>query len=362
MIAFKIGILGAGGIAGKVADTLKKVDGIEVYCVGSRDIENAKSFASTYEIPKAYGSYEEVANDPEVELVYIATVNSNHAELAKMCLNAGKPVLVEKPFSYNAATAKEVIDLAREKNLFCGEAMWLKFLPIFSTLIAHLRNNAIGDIRFVTANLGYNLRDKERLVEPALAGGALLDLGVYPLNFIFSVMGTVPVSMTSSYARTNSGVDGLENILMTFPQGRMASVHVSMRAKLDNRVMIYGTNGYIEVDNVNCPTKIDFYTPNGEIFQTITPDDKFITGYEYQFISARDAVIVGKLEPEQQLHSNVLYMMQFMDTIRKSWGLKFPLPGEDDNSIQLQVPSAEDTETEADGIPGFRANDDVKNV
>ena len=140
MINFKVGILGAGKIAGVIADTLNKLDAFEPYAIASRDQEKADAFGAEHGVTKCYGSYEALIEDPDVELVYVATPHAYHAKHAKMCLNAGKPVLVEKAFSYNAHSTKEVMELSEQKGIFCGEAMWIRFMPMYKLLLEYLQN------------------------------------------------------------------------------------------------------------------------------------------------------------------------------------------------------------------------------
>lgn len=328
MITFKIGILGAGNIAGTVADTLDKLEGFEPYAVASRDISKANEFGDKYGITKRYGSYQELVNDPDVELIYIATPHSHHAEQAKMCINAGKPVLVEKAFSYNAATALEVIKLAQEKKVFCGEAMWLRYSPIMRLTCDMLKNNIIGEPRLVTANLGYDLRSVERLTKPELAGGALLDLGVYPLNAITMIMGGAPVSAGSSCSRLSTGVDAIDSIQLNFPNGRMATAFASMMYTCDNACHIYGTHGRIEIEQITNPEALRVYDKDNNLIQEIHPAERQISGYEYEFISARKAIICGELEPAEMKHQDTLNMLGFYDMLRKAWKVTYPLPGE----------------------------------
>ena len=154
MIEFKVGILGAGKIAGVIADTLNKLDAFCPYAIASRDIDRANEFGDTYNIEKRYGSYEELVNDPDVELIYIATPHSHHAEQAKMCINAGKPVLVEKAFTADMESAIEVMKLSEDKNVFCGEAMWIRFLPMYLRLIDIIEKGTIGKVNTITCILG----------------------------------------------------------------------------------------------------------------------------------------------------------------------------------------------------------------
>ena len=327
MIEFSIGILGSGHIAGKIAETINALEGFRIAAVASRDENRAKEFAAKYDIPRAYGSYEELLGDDEIELVYVATVNSNHALWAKNCIDAGKPVLVEKPFSYNAATATQVIQYARDKNVFCGEAMWTRFVPLTDKLREVLQKGTIGPVRYMTVSMGYNLRGKERLMRPELGGGALLDLGIYAIHMTEIVMG-MPKSMASSLIGVNTGVDGMETIQMTFPNGEGATAVVSMMHKLDNRIVIYGLDGRIEIEGTNDPTALSVFDKDGELVGEYLPPENQISGYEYEFLAAREAIITGKIETEKAKHIETAQILSFMDALRSTWNMRFPLPGE----------------------------------
>ena len=329
MIEFKIGIIGAGNIAGIVADTLNKLEGFTPYAIASRDLDRAIAFGTEHDIKTCYGSYDELLADENVELVYIATINSTHAEIARKCIDAGKPCLVEKPFSYNLKTTKEVLDYAEEKKVFCGEAMWLRYLPMMNITVDLIRKGIIGDVRTVIADLGYDLKKVDRLTQMEMAGGALLDLGIYPLTAVFMIMGTPPVSVASNYSKMATGVDAYSTIQMSFPQGRFATVISSLLGVLDNRCAIYGTGGRIEIEDITCPKKIRIFGPDGEQKQEINLPEKQISGYEYEFIAARQAVIVGRMETPENTRTNMLTLYNFTDTLRKTWDIIYPLPGED---------------------------------
>lgn len=325
MINFKVGIMGAGHIAGIIADTLNKLDAFEPYAIASRDIEKANAFGDKYNIEKRYGSYEALAADPEVELIYIATPHSHHAEQAKMCLNAGKPVLVEKAFSYNAATTEEVLKLSEEKKIFAGEAMWIRFMPMYQALQEYVRNGAIGQINNITCSLGYDLRGKERVTSPALGGGALLDLGVYPLNFILMMYNKLPAALASTCIKLDTGVDAQEVLQINFNGGQSATAFVTMMYRADNGAKLYGSKGYIEIDNINCPEAVRVYSGDNQLVSDVKQPERQINGYEYEFIAARDAIIVGKYECPEMPHADTLRIMQMADSLRRSWKVEFPM-------------------------------------
>ncbi len=183
MGVLKVGIMGTGRIASVLAETMVQMPEVCLYGAASRSLEKAEDFAARFSIKKAYGSYEELAADSEIQLIYIATPHSEHSRNARLCLEHGKHVLCEKSFAANYSQAKEMIDLAQEKNLMITEAMWVRYMPMADTLKEVLASGIIGEPMTLTANLAYLVSDKHRIVAPELAGGALLDVGVYTLNF-----------------------------------------------------------------------------------------------------------------------------------------------------------------------------------
>ena len=176
MEQMKVGIIGAGRIAENMAKTLDGMDDAAAYAIAARNLDRAQKFAKEWGFEKAYGSYKELVNDPEVELIYIATPHPFHIEHAKLCINHGKPVLCEKPFTVNAVGAKEVFALAKEKEVFITEAIWTRYLPSRKIIDDIIASGEIGEIKGISANLGYDMHTKERLIDPKLAGGALLDV------------------------------------------------------------------------------------------------------------------------------------------------------------------------------------------
>ncbi len=349
MINFKIGILGTGNIADKIAETIARLDSFEVYAVASRDAQKAADFAAKYDIKKSYGSYEELVQDPEVELVYVATPHQCHADNAILCINAGKPVLVEKPFSYNNKTTQDVIALAREKKVFCGEAMWMSHAPLLKFTKKIIETKRIGDVRYINASLCYNLIGKERLVKPEYAGGALLDIGVYPLTMVFALMGQMPVAASSSCVRLSTNVDAVDTVQLNFQQGKAGTVFTSMMYDSENMCVVYGTEGRIEIDNVNYPKEVRVYNRKNELAEKATTSDMEITGYEHQFLAAREAIITGKLECVDRPHKDIVNTMGFCDMLRRSWGIFYPLPGEE----TLKV-NPNQTPTDGNPAPGVK--------
>ena len=304
----KMGILGAGNIGGAMARTIAGMDKVEAYAVGARDLARAEAFAAQYHFTKAFGSYEEMLSDPELELVYVATPHSHHYEHVKLCLEHGKHVLCEKAFTVNAKQAVELFEMAKSKNLLLTEAIWTRYMPMRKTLDEIAASGVIGEITSLTANLGYVVGHLPRMQEPGLAGGALLDLGVYPINFASMVFGDKIREVSSSALLTESKVDAVNSITLIYEDGKMAQLHSNMMVATDRRGMIYGDKGYIEVQNINnCEGIRVFDTNHKLIAEYETP--KQITGYEYEVEACMEAMAKGELECPQMPHKESIHLL-----------------------------------------------------
>ena len=220
----KIGILGAGNIAGILAKTMAQMPEAECYAIAARSLDRAEDFRNKYGFQKAYGSYEEMLQDEQVELVYIATPHSHHYEHMKLCISYGKPILCEKAFTMNSVQAKEIIKLAKEKGIYVAEAIWTRYMPSRQIINEVIESGILGQVSMLTANLSYDIDSKERIIRPELAGGALLDVGVYTLNFALMHFGNKIDKVESSVMKTQTGVDGMETITLSYQDGRMASL------------------------------------------------------------------------------------------------------------------------------------------
>lgn len=319
----KVGILGVGVIAKNMAKTLNGMDDAVCYAVGSRSKEKAEEFAKEFGIEKAYGSYEELVNDPDVELIYIATPHSHHFEHSKLCIEHGKPVLCEKPFMPNAKQAKEILKLAEEKGVFITEAIWIRYLPSRKMLEDIIASGEIGEVTSVTANLGYDIDHVERLQKPELAGGALLDVGIYPLTFISMILGNDVKEVVSTCTKTATGVDEQNAIILKYDNGKIAAAHSGMLAATEQYGIIYGTKGYIFAENINNIDKIKIFTPDRKLKREIKVPEQ-ITGFEYQVRASMKAISEGKLECEEIPHAETIVMTELMDRIRNDWGIKYP--------------------------------------
>ncbi|WP_395548979.1 MULTISPECIES: Gfo/Idh/MocA family protein [unclassified Lacrimispora] len=323
MEALKIGIMGTGRIASVLANTMLQMPQVVLMGAASRSLEKAEEFAARFSIERAYGSYEELAKDRDIQLIYIATPHSEHCSNAKLCLENGKHVLCEKAFAANYAQAKEMTDLAEEKNLMITEAMWVRYMPMAKTLKEVLNSGIIGEPMTLTANLCYLVSDKPRLVKPELAGGALLDVGVYTLNFASIVFGDEITDIQSSVIKTDSGVDAQNSITLCYPGGKMAILNSSLQVLSDRMGIIYGTKGYLVVENVNNFESIHVYNTDRELIEThIRPEQ--ISGYEYQIEASGEAIRNGWTECPQMPHKATLDVMKVMDELRRQWGIRYP--------------------------------------
>lgn len=319
----RVGILGAGKIAGIMARTLREMENVQAWAVASRERERAEEFARTYGIERAYGSYEELVEDPAVDLIYVATPHSHHAEHCLLCIEHGKPVLCEKAFTANAAQARQVLARAEERGVFLTEAIWTRYMPSRRMIDDLIGEGALGEVVSLTANLGYPLTHVERIMEPALAGGALLDIGIYPLNFASMVLGDEVEDVTSACVKTSTGVDAQSSIVLRYRDGKMATLHTTVLAATEQYGIIYGTKGYLIAHNINNIDRISLFGADRSLRREITVP-KQITGYEYEVEACRRALETGALECPEMPHAQTLRMMEQMDALRRDWGVRYP--------------------------------------
>ena len=324
-VLMKVGIRAAGGIAKTMARTLNglKHPDIELYAVASRAQERADAFAQEFGVPKAYGSYEALASDPEVDLIYIATPHSEHHLNAKLCLDHKKAILVEKAFTANEAMAREVLEYGKAQNTLVTEAIWTRYMPSRAIITEAINAGKIGTPYSIQANLGYPIHLKERIARPELAGGALLDLGVYPINFAMMFFGHDLKEVTGTCVKGPTGVDLLDNICLVFKDGKMASLHATAMGPADRSGMILGTDGYIVVQNINNPEKVEIFDKDHKLVEEL-PLPQQVTGYEYQVISCLHALQEGRIECPEMPHQHTLDVMHVMDELRQQWGIKYP--------------------------------------
>lgn len=325
----RIGILGAGNIARTMAKTLRGMqarDGsVTPYAVASRTLDKASAFAQEEGFSKAFGSYEELVEDPKVDLIYIATPHSHHAEQIRLCVEHGKAVLCEKAFTANARQAEEVLRLAKEKRVLVTEAIWTRYMPSRRMIDELIASGAIGEPRVLTANIGYDIARKERIYNPALAGGALLDVGIYPLNFASMVFGTDVVRIQSSAFMMDTGVDHTDSVSFEYRDGKIAQWTATALCRTNRHGVVYGTKGCVVVDNINNPAVIELYDnpQSAQPVRTLRAPEQ-INGYEYEVEACVRALSEGRLECPEMPHEETLRVMRVMDGLREQWGVKYP--------------------------------------
>ena len=327
----RFGILGSGFIATKMVEAVKALEsrgmGVEAYAVASRTLSRAQKFAADYGVRHAYGSYEELANDPQVDLIYVATPHSEHYNNILLCLEHNKNLLVEKAFTANALMASEVIALAEEKGVFLCEAMWTRFLPAVQMVKDWISAGKIGKVESVEADFSMPLTHIDRLRKPELAGGALLDLGIYSLTFADMFLngdGTNPIVKTESKCvKFPTGVDATDWMDLVYASGQVAHLKTSMVAPLKNEGVIYGTEGFIRVQNLNDMVEIQLFDVAGTLVESVKPP-RIENCYEYEVLGCKAAMEKGLKECPEMPHSKTMQMMTQMDSLRAAWGVSYP--------------------------------------
>ena len=319
-----IGILGAGRIAQIMADTVKAIpEKAMLYAVASRSIDRAKEFALRNSIPHAYGSYEEMASDPNVDLIYVATPHSHHYQNMKLCLSHNKAVLCEKSFTRNFMEAEEILREAEEKKILVTEAIWTRYMPSRKIIADTLASGIIGTVDHLSANLHYSIASKERMTRPALAGGALLDLGVYCLNFATMFFGDDIEKIDSSVALTETGVDKFNSMTVFFRDGKIASLTSGFTNRSDRQGIFHGDKGYAIIENINNPQSMSIYDTNDKLLKKIDFPE-IATGYEYEVLECEEILSQGKTQCPSMPHEETLRIMKIMDSLRKQWGVIYP--------------------------------------
>ncbi|SEE84799.1 Gfo/Idh/MocA family protein [Ruania alba] len=318
------GILATGGIAGTFATDLRR-HGFDLRAVGSRSVESARAFAATHEIPRAHGSYEELAADPEVDIVYVATPHTMHAENTRLALSHGKHVLVEKAFTLNATEAHDVAQAARAAGRVVMEAMWTRFLPHMVWIRQALAESRIGTVLSVTAEHGQHLPfgDGHRLRDPQLGGGALLDLGVYPLSFLHDVVGA-PDGLNARATFTPLGVDASVATVSTHAGGVLATTFSSMDARGRNQATILGDQGRLEIDATwYAPTSVTHKDNAGDVVEVFRADVP-ARGMQYQAAELERVIRAGDAESPLMPLDESIAVMGTMDRVREQIGLRYP--------------------------------------
>jgi predicted dehydrogenase len=321
--AVRWGIMGTGFIAGLQTSDLTE-GGSTVQAVGSRNAASAQEFAARFHLPSSHGSYADLVADPDVDVVYVATPHPFHHEHALLALHAGKHVLIEKPFAMNARQAREIVDVAEARGLVVLEAMWTRYLPHMVRIRELVRSGALGEVRTVIADHNQNLpKDpSHRLNNPALGGGALLDLGIYPVSFAFDVFGS-PVGIHAAASMTTTGVDRQTAMIFEYSDGQQALLQCALDTAGPNRATIIGTGGRIDIDSVwYTPSAFTRYDAEGNVVERF---DAPVTGrgMQYQAWELERLIGAGVTVNDVLPPRESALVMEAMDDVREHIGLRY---------------------------------------
>jgi predicted dehydrogenase len=318
------GIISTGMIANAFAIGANFLEDAEVVAVGSRSQVSADAFGEEHHIPRRYDSYEALANDPDVDVIYIGTPHTLHAQNTLMCLNAGKHVLCEKPFTINAAEAETCIQLAQEKGLFLMEAIWMRYIPAIVKLRQLVNDGLIGTIKMIQADFAFHspFDAEHRLYNPALGGGSLLDVGIYPISFTTMLLGQ-PKTVHAHADIGQTGIDEQATMLFEYDNGVAALLSCGIHADMPNDAIVKGTKGYIRVHSPMWnPQRLTIHL-RGQAPQVM--DVPFESNaYNYEAAEVAACLRAGKLESDILPLAETLATMRLMDTLRASWGMKYP--------------------------------------
>ena len=320
------GILGTGAIAKKLAEALQILPDAELVAVGSRAAETAEKFADAFDIPHRHSSYKELADEAEVDVVYIATPHPFHMENTILCLNAGKAVLCEKPFEINANRARQMISPAREKKLFLMEAMWTRFLPVIAQVREWLQRELIGPVRMLHADFGFtgDWQPQHRLLNPQLAGGALLDIGVYTVSLASMVFGRPPEKLMCLAHIGQTGVDEQSAMILRHNEGQLEALSCAVKTQTPQQTIIAGTKGMIRIHS-------PFWFATTATMSIENKEDQTVkfphecNGFEYEAREVMQCLRAGKLESSIMSLDETLEIVKTMDEIREQWSLKYPM-------------------------------------
>lgn len=326
MKKIRLGIVSAGAIVARVMKDMHLSENVEVTAIAARDLSRAQAAAEAYGIPHAYGSYLELAQSSEVDLAYIATPHNFHAEQAMLMMRHGKHVICEKPMTTNPEELQKMIDCARENGVFLMEAMWTRFQPCVQTLMQMIREGAIGEVRNVFGEFSWSCGGSydpaSRLFDPALAGGALLDLGVYPLMFCMQLLGSEPVTVQSLCRKTPEGVDMNTSVQMQYANGAIAQFFCGMDASGNDYMQIYGAKGHITLEGFWKPRSFTLYADGQE--PRVVAFEQETEPYHYEFDHAAACILDGLKESPVMPLAESLAANRICTRIRHNNGIFYP--------------------------------------
>ncbi|WP_289031742.1 Gfo/Idh/MocA family oxidoreductase [uncultured Paraglaciecola sp.] len=321
------GVLGPGAIANTFATAMKVSPKGKITAVASRSQERAEAFAKQYDIDNIYTNYEALLNDPSIDVIYIATPHSFHFEKAKQCLQAGKHVLVEKPCTVTAAQMQYLVDLAKANKVLLQEGVWSRFMPVLSQAKRSIEQGIIGDIQYIQSNIGFAFQNreqpKERLAKPELAGGALLDLGIYSISLSQYFLGEHPSVIQSTGKLTEQGVDEQEMVTLSYASGVYAQFSSSMAAHASNSMHIVGSQGYLVLPHCFWDADAAYFYKHDECIQAIEIPHA-ANGFEYEIAEVMDCIEQGKLYSDLMSHQDSISVLKIMDEIRAQLGVQYP--------------------------------------
>ncbi|XP_076061019.1 trans-1,2-dihydrobenzene-1,2-diol dehydrogenase-like [Oratosquilla oratoria] len=329
-MATKWGIAGAGKISADFVSAMKAHPAGEhrVVAVAARDLKKAQDFASKHGAKKAYGSYQDLAKDPEIDVVYVGVIHPCHLSVAKDMIEGGKPVLVEKPLCMNFKETKQLVDLAKKKKVFLMEAIWSRCFPVYKELEKRIKSGEIGDVVQVFSSFGQPIEGFDRSSKKELGGGAILDLGIYPVQFASLVMGSEkPLAICTGGHLNKNGVDETSSTTLVYSKGRVATVNCSMRCELPNVGIVVGTKGSIEVPYpMWCPTSLT--SPSGTFSSPFPKTDQefnFVNsqGLMYESAEVRRCLQQGLLESPRVPHDETLLIAEILEDMRKQVGVHY---------------------------------------
>ena len=320
------GFIGLGSIARRFGNGFAYAPNAEIYAVASRSQAKADAFGAEFGATKCYGSYEALVNDPDVDVVYVGTPHNYHKPHTLLSLNAGKPVLCEKPFAVNAAEAREMVACAREKNLFLMDAFWTRFFPAMAKVRELLAAGAIGDVMLLQADFGYRtpgVNPDSRTFSPDLAGGALLDVGSYPVQLASMVFGKQPSEIVSQVTIGSTDVDELSVTVFKYSDYEMASIATAIRLNTPHEARIMGSDGYIAIPSFWHPAEISVHR-GGQELETHRfgfPGE----GFQYEIEAVGEYIRTGVTESPVYPLDETIAIMETLDRIREIWGLRYPM-------------------------------------
>ena len=318
------GVIGAGSIAARFAEALAALPEAETLAVGSRSRASADRFAEANGFSRSYQSYEELAADPDVDVVYVATPHPFHAQNVELCLRAGKAVLCEKPFTMNAAEARRVIEIARERDLFLMEGMWTRFFPLMQRLRKILADGTIGEPRMLTVDFGFRAEPdpSSRLFDPKLGGGAMLDVGVYCVSLASMVLGR-PVRGTGYAHLGETGVDEQFAATLEHAGGRLSAITAGTRTATPHEATVLGTDGYVRIHSSWWkPEALTISRPGREDEVVREPTQE--NGFQYEAAEVMRCLGAGERESAVMPLDETVSILETMDGIRAGWGLRYP--------------------------------------